>query len=54
MHPRRIARESILGALYAHELTGEEKTKILLDIFDRNSFDAVSYTHLTLPTKRIV
>ena len=38
MHPRRIARESILGALYAFELTGEEKTKVLLDLFERNSF----------------
>tara|TARA_B100001250_G_scaffold85122_1_gene70326 strand:+ start:77 stop:490 length:414 start_codon:yes stop_codon:yes gene_type:complete len=39
MHPRRTARESILGALYAHALTGEEKAKVLLDIFERNSFD---------------
>ena len=28
MHPRRTARESILGALYAYELTGEEKNKV--------------------------
>ena len=40
MHPRRTARESILGALYAYELTGEEKNKVLLDAFERNSFDA--------------
>ena len=39
MHPRRTARESILGALYAYELTGEEKNKVLLDAFERNSFD---------------
>ena len=39
MHPRRTARESILGALYAYELTGEEKNKVLLDVFERNSFD---------------
>ena len=63
MHPRRLARESILGALYAFELTGEEQSKVLSDLFDRNSFDEetksyisdpVSYTHLTLPTNRIV
>ena len=39
MHPRRTARESILGALYAYELTGEEKNKVLLDAFERNRFD---------------
>ena len=39
MHPRRLARESILGALYAFELTGEEQSKVLSDLFDRNSFD---------------
>ena len=39
MHPRRTARESILGALYAYELTGEEKNKVLLDVFERNSFN---------------
>lgn len=39
MHPRRTAWESILGALYAYELTGEEKNKVLLDAFERNSFD---------------
>ena len=47
MHPRRTARESILGALYAHELTGEEKTKVLLDIFDRNSFDEETKSYIS-------
>ena len=47
MHPRRIARESILGALYAHELSGEKKTKVLLDIFDRNSFDEETKSYIS-------
>ena len=29
MHPRRLAREGILSALYALELTGETKEKVL-------------------------
>ena len=37
MHPRRFAREGILGALYAFELTGETNEKILDDLFERNS-----------------
>ena len=37
MHPRRFAREGILGALYALELTGETKEKVLDDLFARNS-----------------
>ena len=47
MHPRRTARESILGALYAHELTGEEKTKVLLDIFNRKSFDEETKSYIS-------
>jgi len=47
MHPRRIARESILGALYAYELTGEEKTKVLLDLFERNSFDDETKSYIS-------
>ena len=39
MHPRRIARVNILGALYALELAGEEKTKVLHDLFNRKGFD---------------
>ena len=39
MHPRRLAREGILGALYALELTGESKKKVLDDLFVRNSYD---------------
>ena len=47
MHPRRLARESILGALYAFELTGEEKTKVLLDLFERNSFDDETKSYIS-------
>ena len=47
MHPRRIASESILGALYAFELTGEEKTKVLLDLFERNSFDDETKSYIS-------
>ena len=47
MHPRRITRESILGALYAFELTGEEKTKVLLDLFERNSFDDETKSYIS-------
>ena len=50
MHPRRTARESILGALYAHELTGEEKTKVLLDLFDR----LLANTHFSLINSNLV
>jgi transcription termination factor NusB len=47
MHPRRTARESILGALYAYELTGEEKAKVLVDIFERNSFDEETKSYIS-------
>ena len=47
MHTRRIDRESILGALYAYELTGEEKTKVLLDLFERNSFDDETKSYIS-------
>ena len=47
MHPRRTARESILGALYAYELTGEEKNKVLLDAFERNSFDEETKVYIS-------
>ena len=39
MHPRRLVREGILGALYALELTGEIKEKVLDDLFERNSYN---------------
>ena len=47
MHPRRLAREGILGALYALELTGETKEKVLDDLFERNSFDGETKAFIT-------
>ena len=47
MHPRRLAREGILSALYALELTGETKEKVLDDLFERNSYDGESKAFIT-------
>jgi len=47
MHPRRFAREGILGALYAFELTGETKEKVLDDLFIRNSYDGETKVFIT-------
>ena len=38
-HPRRIGRETVLQAIYAYEISNEDKDKILKDIFFRYSFD---------------
>ena len=47
MHPRRLAREGILGALYALELTGETNKKVLDDLFIRNSYDGETKAFVT-------
>ena len=47
MHPRRLAREGILGGLYALELTGETKEKVLNDLFKRNSYDGETKVFIT-------
>jgi N utilization substance protein B len=47
MHPRRLAREGILSALYALELTGETKEKVLDDLFIRNSYDGETKVFIT-------
>ena len=47
MHPRRLAREGILSALYALELSGETKEKVLDDLFERNSYDGESKAFIT-------
>ena len=39
-HPRRIAREAVLQALYAYEITKEDRSKVLQDIINRNSYDS--------------
>ena len=38
-HPRRIAREAVLQALYAYEITKEKQDKVLKDIINRQSYD---------------
>ena len=38
-HPRRVGRETVLKAIYAHEISNEDKEKILKDILNRYSFD---------------
>ena len=38
-HPRRIAREAVLQALYAYEITKEKRDKVLKDIINRQSYD---------------
>ena len=38
-HPRRIGREAVLQALYAYEITKEDRSKVLQDIINRNSYD---------------
>jgi len=38
-HPRRIAREAVLQALYAYEITKENRDKVLNDIINRQSYD---------------
>ena len=38
-HPRRIAREAVLQALYAYEITKEDRCKVLKDIINRDSYD---------------
>ena len=47
MHPRRFAREGILGALYALEITNETKEKVLDDLFERNSYDGETKAFIT-------
>lgn len=38
-HPRRIGRETALQAIYAYEISNEDKNKILKDALSRHSFD---------------
>ncbi len=38
-HPRRQGREAVLQALYAHEITGEDRNKVLQDTLDRRPYD---------------
>ena len=46
-HPRRIAREAVLQALYASEITGEDSDKILKDILNRRSYESNLIKYIT-------
>ena len=46
-HPRRIAREAVLQALYAYEITKEDRSKVLKDIINRNSYDSEMQIFIT-------
>ena len=46
-HPRRIAREAVLQALYASAMTGEDSNKILKDILNRRSYESNLVKYIT-------
>ena len=46
-HPRRIAREAVLQALYASAMTGEDSDKILKDILNRRSYERSLIKYIT-------
>jgi len=46
-HPRRIAREAVLQALYASAITGEDSDKILKDILKRRSYESNLIKYIT-------
>ena len=46
-HPRRIAREAVLQALYASAMTGEDSDKILKDILNRRSYESNLIEYIT-------
>ena len=46
-HPRRMAREAVLQALYASAMTGEDSDKILKDILNRRSYDSNLIKYIT-------
>lgn len=46
-HPRRIAREAVLQALYASAITGEDSDKILKDILNRRSYETSLIKYIT-------
>ena len=60
---RGLARLTIVQALYQMQIAEHHKDEILSQVREREQYqeidksyftEAVSYTHLTLPTKRIV
>ena len=46
-HPRRIAREAVLQALYASAMTGEDNAKILKDTLSRRSYESNLIKYIT-------
>ena len=46
-HPRLIAREAVLQALYASAMTGEDSDKILKDILNRRSYESNLIKYIT-------
>ena len=46
-HPRRMAREAVLQALYASAITGEDSDKILKDILNRRSYETSLIKYIT-------
>ena len=38
-HPRRLGRKVVLEALYAYEISGEDRAKVLNDAIHRKSYD---------------
>ena len=46
-HPRRMAREAVLQALYASAMTGEDSDKILKDILNRRSYESNLIKYIT-------
>ena len=46
-HPRRIAREAVLQALYASAITGEDSAKILKDTLSRRYYESNLIKYIT-------
>ena len=46
-HPRRVGREAVLQGLYALEISGEERSKILNDILGRRDYDSKMKNFIT-------
>ncbi|MFH1852288.1 MAG: transcription antitermination factor NusB [Candidatus Neomarinimicrobiota bacterium] len=47
VHPRRLARESVIKALYALELSGDPHEKVLADLFVRDIVDDSTRRYIT-------
>ena len=46
-YPRRVGREAVLQGLYALEISGEERSKILNDILGRRDYDSKMKNFIT-------